>query len=155
MFTNSISPVLNTLGKFNNELKIVEKTVFTTSVSNIISGKGRCEGYCYWEFPVTSLNATILDKPDNYAKAIAKFSLYGKADDGFKFYLNGVNVASFQSICNHGSCTSKSDWIPSVHSFDFSLSSQTNNLQIRAYSYKNDYWAEIYSATLTVETESK
>ena len=146
---------MNTLGSFNNVLNIVLKTVFTVSVSNIYSETGRCEGNCYWDFPVTSLNVTILSQPENYSKAVAKFSLYGKADDGFKFNINGVNVASFQSRCTKGSCTNKSDWIASVHSYDFSLQSQTNNLLIKAYSIKNDYWAEIYSAVLTVETTSK
>ena len=154
-FTDTISPVLNTLGSFNNVLNIVLKTVFTVSVSNIYSETGRCEGNCYWDFPVTSLNVTILSQPENYSKAVAKFSLYGKADDGFKFNINGVNVASFQSRCTKGNCTNKSDWIASVHSYDFSLQSQTNNLLIKAYSIKNDYWAEIYSAVLTVETTSK
>ena len=154
-FTNSISPSVNSLGTLNKTLKVVLKTVFTTSISNIYSKTGRCEGHCYWEFPVISLNATILSQPENYSKEVAKFSLYGKADDGFKFNINGVNVASFQSRCTKGNCTNKSDWIASVHSYDFSLQSQTNNLLIKAYSIKNDYWAEIYSAVLTVETTSK
>lgn len=154
-FTDTVTPTLKSLGSFNNSLKIVLKTVFTTRISNIISDTGRCEGYCYWEYDVVSLNASILSNPENYAKAVAEFSIYGKADDGFKFYLNGTNITTFASVCNHGSCTSKSDWIPSLHSFEYSLTSKTNNLLIKAYSIKNDYWAEIYSAILTIKTESK
>ena len=155
MFTDTISPVLNTFGRFNNAPKIVIKTTFSTKIGNIYSNKGRCEGYCYWEYPVASLNVTLLSEPENYSKVTAKFSLYGKADDGFKFYLNGTNVASFQSHCKNSQCTSKSDWVAAVHSFDLSITSLSNTLQIKAYSYKNDYWAEVYSATLIVETESK
>lgn len=154
-FTDTVTPTLKSLGSFNNSLKIVLKTVFTTRISNIISDTGRCEGYCYWEYDVVSLNASILSNPENYAKAVAEFSIYGKADDGFKFYLNGTNITTFASVCNHGSCTNKSDWIPSLHSFEYSLTSKTNNLLIKAYSIKNDYWAEIYSAVLTIKTESK
>lgn len=154
-FTDTVTPTLKSLGSFNNSLKIVLKTVFTTRISNIISDTGRCEGYCYWEYDVVSLNASILSNPENYAKAVAEFSIYGKADDGFKFYLNGTNITTFASVCNHGSCTSKSDWIPSLHSFEYSLTSKTNNLLIKAYSIKNDYLAEIYSAILTIKTESK
>lgn len=154
-FTDTVTPTLKSLGSFNNSLKIVLKTVFTTRISNIISDTGRCEGYCYWEYDVVSLNASILSNPENYAKAVAEFSIYGKADDGFKFYLNGTNITTFASVCNHGSCTSKSDWLPSLHSFEYSLTSKTNNLLIKAYSIKNDYWAEIYSAILMIKTESK
>ena len=91
----------------------------------------------------------------NYSKVTAKFSLYGKADDGFKFYLNGTNVASFQSHCKNSQCTSKSDWIPSNYSFSLPITNKNNIILIKAYSLTTNYWAEIYSASVIIETESK
>lgn len=153
-FTNSISPSVISLGSTNRTLKIVLKNVFSKSIANINTEPGNCGLGCYWEFDVVSLTINLPADVSNYFKVDSSFKLYGMADDGFKFYLNNTLLKTVESICP-SMCHIQSNWSPSNYNFNFPVTSKNNTLFIKAYSDQTNYWAKIYSASVSIITTSK
>ena len=109
---------------------------------------------CYWEFDVVSITINLPADVSNYFKVDSSFKLYGMADDGFKFYLNNTLLKTVESICL-SMCHIQSNWSPSNYNLNFPVTSKNNTLFIKAYSVQTNYWAKIYSASVSIITTSK
>ena len=121
----------------------------------------------YYENEIVSLDASLPADPSNYSEITATFELDGRADDGFKFYLNGVAIydesklgsGSDAGFCHDG-CGSVDKWDRRKITKTLNLTQAINSIKIVNYNNNNGssgdfvFW-EIWSAKVTITAKGK
>lgn len=154
MFTNTISSSCTNFSASINK-NIFVKNVITYYYGYQNFGIGGGEGY----IDITAWN-TVISLPadaNKYASVTASFYIDCKADDFFRFYLNGNAVRDYSPGYN-------GDWSKYLDtslvyrgqtSFNMNLSQKDNTFSIHLISLDYPYFGEIYSSSVTITTMSK
>ena len=155
MFTDTISV---TPSAMNNSLvsnKIVVKKHYLVTVNNIttpISGLVYAPAF---EEKITSLDINLLAEPSEYSSVYSTFYIDGKADNSFRFYLNGKIFHEVDFGINVLFPGNPDAWYRGQYSQQIDLTQQNNSLLITVYSSEGPYGAVVYTASITITTVSK
>ena len=114
--------------------------------------------YDNYDYIFIKLNVNLPAPVSSYSSVNAEFYFDGKADDGFRFYLNNTKID--EKITGWtprypGDLTNINNWNRTTFSKTINLSSQNSKLAISNYSYSTNYGAYVWTSYLRVKTVSK
>lgn len=154
MFTDTISVTPSAMNNSFVSNKIVVKKHYLVTVNNITTPICNLPAPAFEE-KITSLDINLLAEPSEYSSVYSTFYIDGKADNSFRFYLNGKMFHEVDFGLNVFFPGNPDAWYRGQYSQQIDLTQQNNSLLITVYSNGGPYGAVVYTASITITTVSK
>lgn len=153
MFTNTIRAEFN---DFTSSLNV------SLNIKNVINKTygyqhfGIGGGHEYIDKTAWSTTITLPADVNKYRSVVATYYIDCKADDFFRFYLNGNQIRDYTPGYS-------SEWAEDLNtnlvwrgqtSFNLNLTKKENSFSIHLISWDFPYFGEIYSSSITITTIS-